>query len=283
MNILCFDIGGTSIKYKIYKNEKTKVYSIPTRKTETDNMILEDILEIIENYKNEIVAVGVSTAGVVDNIKGEIIYAGPTIPNYTGTKIKESIESKFGIKTFVENDVNSAGIGEYIHSNLDGTTFCMTVGTGLGGSIILNNKVYTGSSMTAGEIGYMPYRNTELQKIASTSYFTKTLSEKFGMNIDGIRGFELVKSNNKIAISVLDEVIEGICHAILNVSYILNPKYVIIGGGISAQGDFLYKLIKSKLDKKIIDKKFSVELRLANLANEAGLYGIYNIVKEGLK
>lgn len=88
MNILCFDIGGTSIKYTLFKNENLKNIEVLSKKT--SNNILKQVINIIERYEN-IDAIGISSAGVIDNIQGKVIYSGPTIPNYIGTEHKKEI------------------------------------------------------------------------------------------------------------------------------------------------------------------------------------------------
>ena len=92
--------------------------TVSTKVTEKENFILSDVKKLVRNildeYRNyEIKGICVSTAGVVNPEKGEIAYAGPTIPKYTGTKIKEELEKEFSISCEVENDVNCAGLGEY--------------------------------------------------------------------------------------------------------------------------------------------------------------------------
>lgn len=92
MRCLCFDIGGTSIKYAIIEDEKIEdIKSMETRKNEFDNHILEDVINVISSYNN-IDVIGICTAGVVNSNTGEIVFAGPTIPNYTGTKIKKVLK-----------------------------------------------------------------------------------------------------------------------------------------------------------------------------------------------
>lgn len=279
MRCLCFDIGGTSIKYAVITNDKIeKINSIPTRKTKTSNYILEDIMLICENYK-KIDAVGVCTAGVVDSKKGEISFSGPTIPGYTGTKIKENIENKFNIPCFVENDVNCAAYGEYVYSNSKDDMFCMTVGTGVGGAFILNNKIYKGHNSMACEIGYMPFKKGYFQDYASTSFLTEYVSNKLQKKVDGLYIFENAKKGDKLCKKAINLLISNLTHGILNIIYTLNPKKIIIGGGITAQKDYLEPLIIKNVNKKIINKKFITEIKLAQLENKAGLFGIYYIIK----
>ena len=161
---ICIDIGGTSIKYGVLDGTGEIFIngSITTKVTQTENFILLDlkklIKDILEQYVTyDIKGICVSSAGVVNPEKGEIVYSGPTIPGYTGTKIKEEIEKEFGIRCEVENDVNCAGLGEYWKGAGKGSKsmVCMTIGTGIGGSVILDGKLLNGIGYTAGEIGYM--------------------------------------------------------------------------------------------------------------------------------
>ncbi|VWL85124.1 ROK family protein [Oceanivirga miroungae] len=278
MSTLCFDVGGMSIKYAKIKDDTSeiKIESIPTRVTENDNFILADILDVIERkLDSDIKKIAISTAGVVDSKKGEIVFAGPTIPNYTGTKIKETIEAKFSIPCIVENDVNAAAFGEYKYNKLKGDIFCMTVGTGVGGALIINDDIYTGNTGTAGEIGYMPLNNNYYQNLASTTYLLDSVEKKLNTRLNGLEIFERAKNNDKICLEAIDNLVDNLTTGMLNIIYILNPSVIVIGGGITAQKEYLENKILNSINKKIIDKKFKTEIKLAKLANSAGLYGMF--------
>ena len=281
MRILCFDIGGTAIKYALIENDNlkdVKINKIPTRKEKDKNYILRDVLDVIESYDN-LDCIGISTAGVVDSEKGEIIFAGPTIPGYIGTNFKKAIKDRFNLECFVENDVNSAAIGEYFYGSYKGNVFCLTVGTGVGGAFIQNGTLYKGASQKAGEIGYLPLNGGKYQEFASTTYLTDTVSEKLGKKVDGLYIFENAKKGDKLCKEAIDELIDNLSEGILNIIYILNPNTLIIGGGITAQKEYLENRIKQSIKNKLIDSSFEPDICLAKLENGAGIYGIYYIVK----
>ncbi|CAM3212296.1 ROK family protein [Streptobacillus felis] len=283
MKIVCFDIGGTNIKYAIVNDiNNLDVKSIDTRVTKDDNHILEDILKIVEEHKDAD-AVGISTAGVVDSKKGEVIFSGPTIPKYAGTKFKKIIEKKYNIQTFVENDVNSAAFGEYSYSDYSGSMFMLTIGTGVGGSLILDGKVFSGASMTAGEIGYMPLNDGYFQDYASATFLTNYVSERLSKKVDGKYIFENAKNGDELCIEAIDKLVYNLCTGILNIIYMINPDNLVIGGGITAQGKYLEDKILEVLEKRIIGKQFKSNVRLANLKNSAGIYGIYSITRKEMK
>ena len=174
------------------------------------------VRNILDEYRNyEIKGICVSTAGVVNPEKGEIAYAGPTIPKYTGTKIKEELEKEFSISCEVENDVNCAGLGEYWKGAGKGSKsmVCLTIGTGVGGSVILDGKLLNGIGYTAGEIGYMDVNGSYIQNIASSRYLVEKVQkekvEKEGITdaITGVDIFELAKKGDEICIAGINEII----------------------------------------------------------------------------
>lgn len=284
MRVLCFDIGGTKIKYSLVEDiSEIETKSIETRKTINDNYILEDVINVINEYKGKFDAVGISTAGVVDALKGEVIFAGPTIPNYTGTKFKDEIEKSYKVPCFVENDVNSAAYGEYIYGKYKGSMFCMTIGTGVGGSFIIDGKIFRGNSQTAGEIGYLPMNKSHFQNFSSATFLTKFVSEKLGMEVDGEYIFENARKGDEICNEAINLLVENLSQGILSVLYILNPENIVIGGGITAQGKYLENKIVEYIDKNKMGNQFESNIKLAKLKNNAGIVGIYYIVKEGVK
>ena len=248
MYYICIDIGGTSIKYAIL-NKEGEIFvggTIPTRVTSNGNHILKDIKkltgDLIEQYRNyKVKGICVSSAGVVDPDKGEIIFSGPTIPGYKGTKIKKDIEKIFNIPCEVENDVNCAALGEYWKGAGKGaeSMVCMTIGTGIGGAIILNGKLLNGTGYTAGEIGYMEINGEHIQNIASARSLVETVQEKKeGKGVAGLTGlgiFELAKQGDKDCIEAIDTVITNLSIGIRNIIYLLNPEIIVIGGGIAEQ------------------------------------------------
>lgn len=289
MKILVFDIGGTYIKYSLIDTNLLKEFDIKVEKIETrikdnKNYILEDIKKVIyENIKEDIEMIGIATAGVVDNKEGKIIYAGPTIPGYIGCEIKKEIEKEFNIKCIVENDVNAACLGEYRYSKLNGITFMLTIGTGIGGSIINENKIFYGNSNFAGEIGYLPIENKKLQELSSTSSLIKNVSIKLNKEVDGKYIFEEAKKGNKICLVEIKKMINNLVKGILSIIYILNPKNIIIGGAISNQGKYLEDMILEEIKEQIIDTKFIPNIEIAKLKNRAGLYGMLELCKEEYK
>ena len=297
MYYICVDIGGTSIKYGVL-SKKGEIFidgTISTKVTEKENFILSDVKKLVRNildeYRNyEIKGICVSTAGVVNPEKGEIAYAGPTIPKYTGTKIKEELEKEFSISCEVENDVNCAGLGEYWKGAGKGSKsmVCLTIGTGIGGSVILDGKLLNGIGYTAGEIGYMDVNGSYIQNIASSRYLVekvqKEKEEKEGITdaITGVDIFELAKKGDEICIAGIDEIISNLAVGVRNIIYLLNPEVIVIGGGITAQKEYLEEKIRKEVNDGMISDMFrKTRIELAQQRNQAGLLGaLYNFLNK---
>ncbi len=297
MYYICIDIGGTSIKYGVL-SEKGEIFidgTVSTKVTEKENFILSDVKKLIRNildeYRNyEIKGICVSTAGVVNPEKGEIAYAGPTIPKYTGTKIKEELEKEFSISCEVENDVNCAGLGEYWKGAGKGSKsmVCLTIGTGIGGSVILDGKLLNGIGYTAGEIGYMDVNGSYIQNIASSRYLVekvqKEKEEKEGITdaITGVDIFELAKKGDEICIAGINEIISNLAVGVRNIIYLLNPEVIVIGGGITAQKEYLEEKIRKEVNDGMISDMFrKTRIELAQQGNQAGLLGaLYNFLNK---
>ena len=297
MYYICIDIGGTSIKYGVL-SEKGEIFidgTVSAKVTEKENFILSDVKKLIRNildeYRNyEIEGICVSTAGVVNPEKGEIAYAGPTIPKYTGTKIKEELEKEFSISCEVENDVNCAGLGEYWKGAGKGSNsmVCLTIGTGIGGSVILDGKLLNGIGYTAGEIGYMDVNGNYIQNIASSKYLVEKVQkekvEREGITdtITGVDIFELAKRGDEICIAGINEIISNLAVGVRNIIYLLNPEVIVIGGGITAQKEYLEEKIRKEVNDGMISDMFrKTRIELAQQGNQAGLLGaLYNFLNK---
>lgn len=281
------DIGGTNIKYGVI-DENGNILETSERPTEAYKgglSIMDKVKEIVyslkENYKIE--GICVSTAGMVCPKEGKILYAGPTIPNYIGVEIKKILEEEFNIPCMVENDVNSAALGELWLGAGQGkkSMACITVGTGIGGAIVLDGKVVHGFTNSAGEIGYMIVDGKEIQKVASTTALVNNVANRKGVDPSNLNGKEIIKGYENGDVICIEEVIkiaDVIAHGISNIVYLFNPEVVVLGGGIMAREDILKPLIEKSLKKYLIESVYkNTNIQFAKLKNTAGMIGaVYN-------
>ena len=243
------------------------------------NGILEQICDLIAGYQSiiDLDGVAISTAGVVDSQSGKIVYAGYTIPSYSGTDFLSEIQKRFSIPVTVENDVNCALLGEMWKgaARNSHSTVMITVGTGIGGGIFANEQILSGHNFTAGEIGYLPIGNADWQSLASASALVHMYEEASGLKKQtGKTFFEAVDKSNPVALKVLKTYVNHLSQGLVTISYVLNPEKIILGGGIFARSDVLLPLLKNVLQHAIQDQRFLPrEIVTATLGNEAGRLG----------
>jgi transcriptional regulator/sugar kinase len=284
MKIIGIDIGGTTIKADLYDEFGTSLNHFKEIETIIDydlgtNQILNQVCDLIGEYtlNHSIDGVGISTAGVVNANTGEIIYAGYTIPEYIGVNFTSEIEKRFGLSTFVENDVNCAALGELWKGQAKDkkNVVMVTIGTGIGGSIIVNGQIVNGFNYTAGEVGYIPVGDSDWQSKASTTALIHLYQKKsLKTNQTGRTFFTDLKSGDKVAKETFEIFVENLTKGLLTISYLLNPEILILGGGILAKKDILLPEIQSSLAKNAMDNRFLPKnLVVATLGNEAGRIG----------
>ncbi|WP_071848632.1 ROK family protein [Alkalibacterium sp. 20] len=293
---LTIDIGGSLIKYGIIDEDGTLLYKseIDTEAHLGGPSIINKVKKIGETLLEDYTVEGicVSTAGQVDSRLGKVIYATPDIiPDYTGLSVKEELESFFKLPTEVENDVNCVGLAEsWLGKGKNAKSlFCLTVGTGIGGSYILDNQLHTGFSYSGGEIGYMLMNDHQtLQQIAATSSLIEYVSEKKKVDPSSLNGkiiFEQAKKGDQICIDGIDRMVKHLSKGISTIIYMMNPEMVVIGGGISAQESYLKPLIYKELEKIMVPAIFTqTSIEFASNMNNAGLIGALRnfLIKEAL-
>ncbi|MGX7069130.1 ROK family protein [Gemella bergeri] len=278
--LLGIDIGGTSIKFAVFDNNY-EIIHYETCKTpdNTTVKITDEMYRVasIIREKYNFSAVGISSAGVIDNIVMKVISAAPTIKNYVGTNFKREFGDKLGVDVYVDNDVNCALLGEQWLGCAKGLdeVFCMALGTGIGGAYYLD-KLPMGSQFSVGEIGQSVYdfdTETTYEQRASTIALDKKIKTEICDTLNVIDFFELCKQEDAKALKVLDEWLFELARGIVNLFVILDPKYLIIGGAISAQKDYLLNKIEEKVRELNPIKVGKTKFLTATLGNDAALYG----------
>ncbi|EHL18010.1 hypothetical protein HMPREF9630_01266 [Peptoanaerobacter stomatis] len=282
---IAIDIGGTSIKYGLIANEQI-LFSC-----DTDTMakkggwhIVSLVKNIVRKYLEEqedIAGVCISTAGMVDTKKGEIIYAGKQIPQYIGVNWKKEIKDEFNLPCEVENDVNCAGLSEAISGAGKGkqSVLCLTIGTGIGACMVENGKIYNGHSYSAFEVGYLKLKDGDFQDLASTTALIESYKEEKNdceKDINGKLIFDLAKNGDETAIKQIDKLIDYMCIGISNICYIINPSIVVLGGGIMEQKEYMLPKIKECMKKYLLKNIYdNTKFDCAKHKNKAGMLGAY--------
>ena len=286
MNILAIDIGGTMIKYGLVSSDGE---ILSTNKIETEaEKGLENILNKIDNifkrYKeNNPVGIAVSGTGQINGMIGKVIGGNPIIPNWIGTNLVKILEEKYNLPAILENDVNCVALGEkWIGAGKNLSNFiCLTIGTGIGGGVILNNQLFRGENFVAGEFGHILIKKGEFEQFASTTALIRLVKERTGKILNGKEIFDLEKKEIVEYQEVISEWIENLTDGLSSIIYCFNPANIILGGGVIGQGEPLINRIKNSLFKKI-GSQFKEKLNIiqAKLGNNAGMIGASYLLLE---
>ena len=295
------DVGGMSIKAGIVNDEGKLLLkrSVPTP-LETNEAFCEAMYSAVKNVIDEygeefkIDAVGIGAPGVVDRKNGLLVHSS-NIP-YKNAPVAEYLKQKLGdIPVFVENDANCAAVGEYYAANGAENVVFVTLGTGVGGGIIINGKLFTGSNGAGGEIGHIVThaggrkcncgRYGCWEAYASTSGLIRLTEEnrgrieavKNGEKISGRTAFDEARKGDAAAIEVRDQWIEEIAIGITDIINIFQPDEVVIGGAIIKEGDVIMEPVR----KYVYDNEYTTSSERirhsaiipSRLGEDAGIIG----------
>jgi predicted NBD/HSP70 family sugar kinase len=289
---MCFDIGGTSVKFGVAGESgallhKGEIPNVITQKGVEG--LVESLASVTEQYRQKysLRGIAVSTAGVVDPEKGLILYAPKYFPGYPGTALGKCLEKRCSLPCTVENDVNAAALGEYWLGAGQGakSLFCITVGTGIGGCALLDGRVIHGAACFGGEAGLQHITpECTWEEMASTRALIRNVAAAKGIPetaLDGRKIFALALDGDEEAAAAIARQMDDLATGIANICYILNPERIIVGGGIAAQEAYLYPLLDTALRKKLFPLVYEkLTLRFAALQNDAGMLGaLYNLLQ----
>lgn len=318
---ICLDIGGTYIKHGLLTEtgEILTKGKVPTRAKEGGQAVFEQAVELVEGYlekEKQAAGIAISTAGMVDPETGTILHASDAIPGYAGISYKAYMEEHFHLPCAVENDVNCAGLAESISGAGKGSriNLCLTVGTGIGGCLVVDEKVFHGASNSACEVGYMHLAPGAFQDEAATSALVRRVTErkrveaeKFALDNgkateehgdsseisldengnsaeiwDGFHIFEAAKAGDSICQEELDRLADILGMGIANICFVINPDRIILGGGIMEQEAYMKPRIEAALERYLVPQIWNhTTVSMAAYQNNAGMLGaLYHLQAE---
>ena len=300
----CFgvDVGGTTVKLGLFtvEGELLDKWEIKTYTENEGERILPDVAEAIKGKiaekllkAEEICGIGVGVPAPVDK-NGAIERAANV--GWMAKEIKKELEELTGFPCVIGNDANVAALGEMWKGAGEGEKdlIMVTLGTGVGGGIIIDGHAVVGAHGAGGEIGHITVRDDEteacgcgrkgcLEQYASATglvrlakrYFEKNTKNSIltGKEITAKEVFDAAKAGDAIAIGLVDEVCEILGSTLSNIACVVNPEIIVIGGGVSKAGDILLDNIKKHFVETAFMACRDTKFALAGLGNDAGMYG----------
>ena len=306
---LGIDLGGTNIvagvvddKYNIVATAKRKT-NLPRPAEQIVDDLVSVTFEAIENAgltPDDIDGYGIGTPGSVESETGNVPYSNNL--EFYDLPLGKILEEKTGKKFYIENDANAAAYGEYIAGAGRGTKnfIAITLGTGVGGGIIIDGKIYSGSNGAGGELGHtviqmggppctcgrfgcwetyasatalvrqtkqamMRYKNSRMWEICDGNI----------ENVSGVTAFKAKRLGDRVGTMVVDEYIRYVAVGIANVLDIFQPDMICIGGGISKEGEYLTDPINEYVDGENYARhmNFKTVIKTADIGNNAGIIG----------
>lgn len=300
--VLGIDVGGTNIKVgligaggRVISRTNLATKSFVRSKNKLISALVDSCQEIISNHnlsKKDILGIGLGLPGLVNTKKG-FVHKLVNIPGWSNIPLAKIIKQKTGIPTIIDNDVNVITLGEWKFGAGRGAKnmVCFTLGTGVGGGLIINNELYRGQGFSAGEIGHIPL-NEHGDKCACGG--EACLERAIGNRYLLIKAKKIFKSNsitleevsrlagkdNSKAILFWEEAAGHLGCALTGVINLLNPDRVVIGGGVSeAFPHFIKPLYKTIRERAMSVPAAMVKIVPAQLKVDAGLIGSYVLVK----
>lgn len=289
------DIGGTFIKCALVEETGKIIESgkAPTPKSGKDIpekvcCMITELLEKAQVELCEINSVGIGTTGICDSKNGIVMHC-PNIEGYESVAICDYITKKLGKPAFLDNDANCAALGEYmLYENKPESFVFVTLGTGVGGGIILNGQLLRGINGGGGEVGHIALFNDGercscgrigcWERYASVSALVRqTKSAGFDGEVNGRTAFEKANEGDENAQRVIDTWLAYVAGGICDLVNIFQPELIVIGGGVSREGDKILTPVKKFVENNTmtgsLKKLKQTDIKISKLFNDAGVVG----------
>ena len=294
-NYIAVDLGGTTVKFAIIDElgKIIKKWHIKTDVSDNGKNIPQDIVDTIKAEAND-----VEVSGVGIGVPGPISADGRSVVRADNlgwglTPLSDFIQKQLQVPVLLVNDANASALGEMCQGAAQGkeNIVFVTLGTGVGGGIILNKRIINGVHSSGGEIGHIPVESDEhrvcgcgnincLETFSSANGMVTTMQKILADNGEE-RGdfttvdiFEWLKKGDELAQQALDITVDKLGRAIASIMNTVDAEEVVIGGGLSAAGAPLLLPLKDVIDKHIFPEiRGKYHLKQATLGNDAGAFG----------
>lgn len=299
------DVGGTTVKIGLFDEGGNLLdkREIPTRTEHGGNAILPDIAEALKDFGvacEDVLGIGIGVPGPVND---EGVVNRCVNLNWGVFNLHEALGALTGLPIKAGNDANCAALGEYWKGGGMGSrsTVFVTLGTGVGGGIVIDGKILGGAHGVGGEIGHITVSAPDkhpctcgkrgcVEQYASATGILRMAKEalKNGKEESSLREvekltckdvFDSAKAGDPLAISVLEKVFDYLGEALASACCVCDPERIVLGGGVSKAGEYLLRGTERRFQAHMFHACKGTEFSLATLGNDAGMYGAFYLLK----
>jgi glucokinase len=296
MNFIGIDIGGTSIKGLVVNRygDVLNEYQVNTEANKGNGRIahhLETVIRRLFDSSLEIAGIGIGTAGRVNTDSGCVLYATDNLPGWQGIDLRKTYEEKFGLPIVVDNDANTALVGEaWIGAGAGLSDLTMlTLGTGVGGANMIGSRLYRGVHWHGGEWGHVVFiphgrpcncgrEGCAEQYLSGTALVRLAQEATQRVYVSGREVFDDYQRGDKAIAAVIQEFVEHLAIFIQNIHMGLDPSAILVGGGVVEAKALWW----SSLQHRLAELVPSLDVRPASLGNKAGAMGAAKLVMDAL-
>lgn len=285
LEVIGIDLGGTAIKLGRFREDGTCLQSltVATPQPATPTAVVEAMAEVIISLsnpkQNAIAAIGVGTPGPAD-AAGRIARVAINLTGWHDVPLADMLEAKMGCPTVLANDANCAGLGEaWLGAGRKfRNLILLTLGTGVGGAIILEGKLFTGHQGAAAELGLItlnpdgPMCNSGNQGSLEQYVSVQAIRRRTGKEPAELG--VLAKQGDKFALDFWESYGRDLGAGLASLIYVLTPEAIIIGGGVSASAEFFFPATLREIEQRVLpSSRTGLQLLPAELGNQAGMVG----------
>lgn len=302
------DLGGTNVKYALIDNEGVFHFDgiLPSMAEVSAEAVTGQLAEAVSQVKKvaalngiDLKGVGIGTPGIVDETGRVVVGGAENIRGWENIALADRLEEISGLPVRMGNDANLMGIGETVFGAGRGASdvVFITVGTGIGGAVVIGGKLFAGYAGRGTELGHVPLiADGEkcacgsvgcLEHYASASALVRRFCDRMKRespafdpgNVDGKYIVGLYRQGDAVAVESLDEHCDFLGHGIAGFINIFSPQKVVIGGGLSQAGEFyISKVREAAMKYSMRDCAVNTEIVAAELGNRAGCLGAASLV-----
>ncbi len=298
------DLGGTNLKAGLVDvhgrihhrlSIKTDYNASPQAISDQIFKLIHDIISVSQVNISSITGIGLGSPGLIDK-RGETILFSPNLPQWRNIPIKNLITKRFVVPCVLENDANAAAWGEkWVGAAREASSMVMfTIGTGIGGGIIIENKLWRGVNNVAAEIGHMVIdidgpkckcgNNGCIEAYASATAMVRRFKEllssgvssslKDAQEITAKMINDAAMQGDKASLDIIKETGQYLGIAIVNIMHILNPEVIVLAGGMTGSGELLMEPVQQVVKQKAFEASYKdTKIVFSQLGNDAGIIG----------